>query len=95
MYVKSSKITTKYSRTSKLGHTHEYTRVKTVAEFFCDNCGSQFKRDLKHMDSKRLNNNYFHVCSNCDAKKFARRKGLERKQIWDMHASADIPISKY
>lgn len=95
MYLKSENIVTEHVRISKLGKEHSYSRKKTVAFLVCDNCGSDFQRDLKHMDRKRLNNNYFHVCSNCDAKKFARRKGLERKQIWDMPASADIPVSKY
>lgn len=46
------------------------------------------------MDPKRLNNNYFHVCENCDAKRFAQKKGVERKQVWNLHASSNIPISK-
>jgi hypothetical protein len=47
------------------------------------------------MNSSRLNNNYFHVCNNCDAKRFAQRKGVEQKQVWDMPANADLPLSKY
>ena len=74
---------------------HEYYRRKTVAVFRCDNCDSEFTRDLKNMDHRRLSNNYFHVCSNCDAKKFAQRKGVERKQIWDMPASTELPVGKY
>ena len=46
------------------------------------------------MDYKRLNNNYFHVCDNCDSKKFAQKKGVERKQVWNMSASSDVPIGK-
>lgn len=46
------------------------------------------------MDPKRLNNNYFHVCSNCDAKVFAQKKGVEKKKVWNMSASSDIPIGK-
>jgi hypothetical protein len=46
------------------------------------------------MEPKRLNNNYFHVCENCDAKKFAQKKGVERKQVWNMSASSDLPINK-
>jgi len=95
MYLKSEKIVTEYIRLSKLGKEHKYCREKTVAFLTCDDCGTSFQRDLKHMDRRRLSNNYFHVCSSCDAKKFARRKGIERRQIWDMPASADIPISKY
>lgn len=86
---------TKYIRTSKHGVEHEYHRVKTIAFFRCDNCDSEFTRDLKHIDRKRLNNNYFHVCPNCDAKRFAQRKGVERKQIWNMPASSSLPVGKY
>jgi len=46
------------------------------------------------MDPKRVSNNYYHVCDSCDAKVFAQKKGVDRKKIWDMPASLDIPISK-
>jgi len=95
MFVKTSIIESEYTRTSKLGSTHTYMRKKTLAMFFCDNCGEQFERDLKHVDRKRLSNNYFHCCANCDSKRFAQRKGVERKQIWDMPASLDLPVSKF
>ena len=75
--------------------SHEYYRDKTVVSFLCDNCELEFQRDLKHMDSKRLNDQYFHVCSNCDAKRFAQRKGVERKKIWDMPASSTLPVNKF
>jgi len=95
MFLKKEIQQSQYVRISKLGVEHEYTRRKTVAVFRCDNCDGEFIRDLKHMDHKRLSNNYFHVCSNCDAKKFAQRKGVERKQIWDMPASSTLPVGKY
>jgi hypothetical protein len=46
------------------------------------------------MDPKRISNNYFHVCENCDAKTFAQKKGVEKKQIWNIPASSDLDISK-
>lgn len=95
MFLTTKKFTTKYFRTSKLGKTHEYERAKTIAVLQCDNCDSIFERDLKKINRKRLNNNYFHVCPNCDAKRFAQRKGVEQKKIWDMPASIDLPVSKY
>ena len=95
MFVKTETIVNKYTRKSKLGTLHEYLRKKTVAVLRCDNCDSVFKRDLKKINRKRLSNNYFHVCSDCDAKRFAQRKGVEQKSIWDMPADADIEISKY
>ena len=95
MFLKTIQQLTKYVRTSKLGHEHEYERTKTLAIFRCDECDEEFQRDLKHMDHKRLSNNYFHVCANCDPKRFAQRKGVERKKIWDMPASTTLPVGKY
>ena len=46
------------------------------------------------MDPKRLSNNYFHVCSCCDAKRFAQKTGVKRKQVWNLKASSNIPIGK-
>jgi hypothetical protein len=46
------------------------------------------------MDPTRLSNNYFHVCESCDAKKFAQKKGIEKKQIWNISASSNLSISK-
>jgi len=46
------------------------------------------------MNPNRINNNFFHVCSECDAKVFAQRKGIEKKQIWNLPASSDLDISK-
>lgn len=94
MFLKKQTQQNQYVRISKLGVQHEYTRNKTVAIFRCDNCDHEFTRDLKKIDHRRLSNNYFHVCSNCDVKKFAQRKGVERKQIWDMPASTTLPVGK-
>jgi hypothetical protein len=95
MFLKTSTIQSVYTRNSKTGKEHTYTRMKTLAHFRCDNCDILFERDLKHIDKRRLSNHYFHVCNNCDAKRFAQRKGVERKTIWDMPASVDLPVSKY
>jgi hypothetical protein len=95
MFLKKQIVENLYFRTSKNDISHEYKRKKTIAIFRCDNCGEIFERDLKHIDTKRLSNNYFHCCSNCDAKRFAQRKGVERKKIWDMPASIDWPVGKY
>jgi len=84
-----------YSRISKTGIEHAYHRKKTLAVLRCDVCDSVFERDLKHMDKKRLSNNYFHCCGSCDAKRFAQRKGVEQKQIWNLPASVDLPVSKF
>jgi hypothetical protein len=95
MFIGIEKQIMEYTRKSKLGHDHNYKRTKTVAKLRCDNCDTMFFRDLKKMDYRRLSNNYFHVCKDCDAKRFAQRKGIERKQIWDMPASSMLPVGKY
>ena len=94
MYLKEFKKQTRHIRTSKLGIEHTYRREKTYVSMQCDSCGDEFIRERGSMDPKRLSNNYFHVCGNCDAKKFAQKKGVERKQVWNMSASSDLPISK-
>ena len=95
MFIKTEIQQNHYVRLSKLGHRHEYVRNKIAVILRCDSCDSEFTRDLKHMDKKRLSNNYFHCCTECDAKRFAQRTGVEQKQIWNMPASVDLPVSKF
>ena len=95
MFVKTEIQENQYLRRSKCGLEHTFTRTKTLAVFLCDNCDQEFRRDLKHMDRKRLSDNYFHCCAECDPKRFAQRKGVERKKIWDMPASIELPVSKF
>lgn len=95
MFLKTQQQRTEYTRISKLGKEHSYERTKTIAVFRCDNCDEEFTRDLRKMDRKRLSNNYFHVCGSCDAKRFAQRKGIEQKKIWDLPASTTLPVGKY
>ena len=94
MFIREFKEKTRHVRRSKLGIEHEYFREKTYVNLRCDNCGADFVRPRGSMDPKRLSNNYFHVCSNCDAKVFAQKRGVERKQVWNLSASSNIPISK-
>lgn len=94
MFLKEESVTLKYQRISKLGNVHSYLRDKIVAVFRCDSCGEIFRRDRQKMSPKRLNNNYFHVCGNCDAKKFAQKKGVDSRNIWDMKASSLKDVSK-
>lgn len=94
MFIREFTQQTRHTRTSKLGASHEYTRSKTFALFRCDSCDAEFSRPRGSMDPKRLSNNYFHVCEHCDAKRFAQKKGVERKQVWNLHASSNLPIGK-
>ena len=94
MFINEFKVQTNHERLSKCGKSHTYTRTKTYVRLRCDNCDIEFIRPRGSMNPKRINNNYFHVCDMCDAKKFAQKKGVERKQIWNMSASSTLPISK-
>ena len=92
MFIETKKITAQYSRKSKSGVTHIYSRIKTLAMFNCDNCNLPFNRELGKMDHRRLNNNYFHVCPNCNPKQFAQKQGVERRTLWNLPADSDIKI---
>jgi|TARA_B100000780_G_scaffold24075_1_gene15335 hypothetical protein len=94
MFINQFKKQSRHTRKSKTGKEHTYTRDITYCVFRCDNCDVEFTRPRGSMDPKRLTNNYFHVCSNCDAKKFAQKKGVEKKQIWNVSASSDMPIGR-
>ena len=83
-----------FTRVSKLGASHQYIRKKTIVVLRCDNCKTIFKRDKGKLDPRRLNNNFFHCCSICDTKKFAQRKAVERRTVWDMPASSRKDISE-
>jgi hypothetical protein len=95
MFLKTETQENQYLRRSKCGVEHSFSRKKILAIFLCDNCDQEFQRDLKQIDRKRLSNNYFHCCTECDAKKFAQRKGVEQKKIWDMPASTTLPVGKF
>jgi hypothetical protein len=94
MFIREFKKQTRHVRTSKMGKEHAYTREVTMCVFRCDDCDTEFERARGSMDPKRLSNSYFHVCKNCDSKKFAQKKGVEQKQKWNMTASSSTPISK-
>ena len=94
MFIREFNNETRHIRKSKMGKEHTYKRNQTICVFRCDNCDIEFVRPRGSMDPKRLNNNYFHVCSNCDSKSFAQKKGVEKKQVWNMSASSSAPIGK-
>ena len=94
MFIREYKLKSYHVRVSKTGKKHQYHRTNTMVVLRCDNCGTEFERSRGSMDPKRLNNNYFHVCKNCDSKTFAQKKGVEQKQKWNMTASSSTPISK-
>lgn len=93
MFLRLEYQETTHTRLSKKGLEHTYTRQKTLVVFRCDSCSEVFTRDKGKIDPKRLSNNYFHVCSNCDAKRFAQKRGRQRKKVWDLPASSLMDIS--
>lgn len=94
MFLKEEISTSVYSRKSKLGVIHSYIRKSRICIFRCDSCGVVFSRKRENISPKRLSNNYFHCCSNCDSKKFAQQKGVDRRTIWDKPASILDDVSK-
>jgi len=94
MFIGEFKEKTRHVRMSKHCVEHEYFREKTFVKLRCDNCDKDFVRPRGSMDPKRLSNNYFHVCENCDAKRFAQTRGVNAKKVWSMNASSGIPINK-
>ena len=95
MYIACEYENTTHYRTSKYGTVHTFLRKKTVLLFQCDCCQGYFKRNKGNMDPKRLNNNYYHVCGNCDAKKFAQSKGVEARRVWDTPVSSLKTIDQF
>lgn len=94
MYIGERVQKNSYTRKSKKGCTHTYYRNSLELILRCDCCNEVFTRPRGKMDPNRINNNVFHVCRNCDAKRFAQRKGQERKAVWDLPASSNLDISK-
>ena len=95
MYIGTEFRQSQHYRTSKYGTVHSYCRKKTVVVFSCDSCQGVFHRDKGNMDPKRLNNNYYHVCGDCDVKRFAQEKGVEARKVWDMPVSSLKTIDQF
>lgn len=94
MFIREESQIFEYTRTSKNGNIHTYKRSRRTVFFICDNCDREFSRPREQMDPKRLSNNYFHVCPDCNSKKFAQRRSIERKKSWDLLASSSLPVSR-
>lgn len=88
------KICVEYTRTSKLKKSHAYSRTQTWLVLQCDSCESLFERPQSSMDPKRRSNKYYHVCSNCDAKKFAQKKGVDRRKLWDLPVDSEVELGR-
>jgi hypothetical protein len=89
MFIEIKKITVQYTRVSKLKKLHTYSKVQSMVILKCDSCYIIFERLLALMNRNRLNNEYHHVCPNCNPKKFAQQKGVERRKLWDSPVDSD------
>ena len=92
MFIETKKIKTQYTKVSKLKNAHSYSRTKTVAVLQCDNCQSLFEREQGNMDPRRISDHFYHVCANCNPKQFAQKKGVERRQLWNISVDSDLKI---
>lgn len=92
MFIEIRTIRIEYTRPSKSGKPHAYYRNRNIAVLKCDCCGVEFQRPVSQMDRRRLNNEYSHVCPNCDGKKFAQSKGVERRKFWNITVDTDKSI---
>jgi len=93
MLIEIIQVQTEYTRTSKTGQVHKYCRRRKEARLRCDSCGQDFTRPVGKIDPKRLSNEYSHVCSNCDPKRFAQSKGVERRRFWNITVDSDLDIT--
>ena len=94
MFIRVANSITHYYRKSKKGKIHPSKRMKQVAVFVCDECENEFKREKGKVDPKRLSDNYFHGCENCDPKRVAQKKGVQKRLVWNMPAGSTLDISK-
>ena len=94
MFISEEKVIKQYSRLSKHGISHCYKRTVTYIQLQCDNCNKIFSREKSEISLKRRSNKYFHCCKDCDYKRFAQRKGVEKRAIWNLPVSSTILIDK-
>ena len=94
MFIRSEVIITEHVRPSKKGNYHPYKRRKTVCLFVCDKCEKEFRRNKGSVDPRRLSNNYHHVCPACDPKRFAQKKGVEKRKKLDLPVDGLITIDQ-
>ena len=94
MFIETKKIRVEYTRASKLKNAHPYSRTQSWLVFQCDCCGARFERAQSRMDPKRKDNRYYHVCSNCDAKRFAQKRGVDRRRLWDLSVSSETELGR-
>ena len=92
MFIETLKTMRLYERQSKLGVYHTFHRKNTIFYFKCDSCGVTFLRPRSQVDPERASNDYKHVCSYCDSKKFAQKQGVKMSKIYKLDASSTYTL---
>ena len=90
MFIETLKTMRLYERQSKLGVYHTFHRKNTIYVFKCDSCGVTFFRPRAKVDPDRASNDYKHVCSYCDSKKYAQKIGVKMRKIYQLDASSTM-----
>ena len=94
MIIGTKKIKTEYTRKSKTGKLHSYSRYKNIVVLKCDSCNIIFEREQGKMNPKRIRSEFLHVCTNCNQKQFAQKVGVSSRKFWNTLADSDIDITK-
>jgi hypothetical protein len=95
MLIEIYQIQIGYSRQSKYGTVHTYSRNRKIAVLQCDCCMTRFERRVSNMDHRRLTVNHTHVCENCQPKKFAQNKAVESRNFWNTTVDLDIDLDSF
>ena len=88
MFIKETHTIHLHQRESKLGKIHNFKRRRSAYHFRCDACDKEFVRDKSKVSPARASDNFHHVCSKCDVKKYAQKVGVEMRKIWKIDASS-------
>ena len=92
MFIQTLKTIRLHKRKSKLGVYHTFKRKNTIYVFCCDSCEATFMRLKADVNPTRATNDYKHVCSNCDTKKFAQKIGVKMRSVYRLDASSTINL---
>tara|TARA_R110001592_G_scaffold149712_2_gene375223 strand:+ start:3382 stop:3660 length:279 start_codon:yes stop_codon:yes gene_type:complete len=92
MFIETLKTMKLHKRESKLGTMHNFHRKNLIYVFKCDACADVFMRPKSKVDPSRASNDYKHVCSVCDSKKFAQSVGVKMRKVYQLDASSTTTL---
>ena len=91
VYITTTYIARNYTRKVRGKEQTVSGKIKTYM-LACDSCGSQFTRTSKEMKPHRACNEYKHVCTECDSKKFAQKLSSTSRRINRYDASSNVSL---